>query len=147
MPKYHSKAGVWHPAKEKVGLTNLSGKVKVVNDKEVQPGEPYVYEGPDRAALFELFLAKVETFGQDFRKNPEFLQAIRNQGFNNVDEYLKFVGYDEKMVEEEFQKKASVVNKHELPERVKSIETLGGGGDTTGTAKPRYGGFGEQPKD
>lgn len=147
MPKYYSKEGVWHPEKERIALKNLSGKVKIVDGKEVQPGEDYIYEGEDRAALFELFKVKVTTFGQDFRKNPEFLQAMRNQGFQTVDEYLKFIGYDKEKVEKDFKEKASVVNKDELPKKVKMVETLGGGIDTSGEAKPKYGGFGPQPKD
>lgn len=147
MPRYVSREGVWYPAKEKIGLTNLSGKTKTVDGKKVEPKEPYIYEGPDRASLFELFQAKVETFGQNFRNNPEFLQAVRNQGFQSVDDYLKSIGYDEKKVQEEFEKKASIVHKDELPKRVKMVETLGGGVDTTGSGKDRYGGFGPQPKD
>lgn len=147
MPKYVSKEGVWYPAKERIALKNLSGKTKIVDGKEIQPGDDYIYEGADRAALFELFKAGVETFGQDFRKNPEFLQAVRNQGFQNVDEFLKAMGYDEKKALEEFEKKASVIHKDELPEKVKMVQILGGGQDTSGGGQDRYGGFGPQPKD
>ena len=56
---------LWHPAKEHVVLPHLAGT------------KNEVYDGPDRAALLELFKQKVETLGQDFRTNPEFLQAIR----------------------------------------------------------------------
>jgi len=147
MPQFISKDGVWHPATERVALRNLSGKVREVDGEKVQPGDEYIYKGPDRAALFELFQQKVENFGQDFRTNPEFLQAIRNQGFTSVDEYLKLIGYNAEKVEADFKKKASIVHKDELPKRVKSIEVLGGGQDTAGDAKTRYGGFGEPPKD
>ena len=75
MPRFISKEGVWHPAKERVALKNLSGKTKKVDGEDVQPGDDYIYEGADRAALFELYKLKVETLGEDFRKNPEFLQA------------------------------------------------------------------------
>ena len=147
MPKYISKEGEWYPAKERIALKNLSGKVKMVDGKEVQPDDDYIYEGADRAALFELFKEGVEKFGQNFRSNPDFLQAVRNQGFQNVEEYLKAMGYDEKKSLEEFEKKASVVHKDELPKKVKMIETLGGGQDTSGGGQDRYGGFGSQPKD
>jgi len=146
MPRFISKEGVWYPAKERIALKNLSGKVKKVDGEEVRPGEEYIYKGPDRAALFELFKAKVETFGQDFRKDPDFLQAVRNQNFKDVDSYLEFIGYDKEKIEKEFQEKASQVHKDELPKRVKAIETLGGGVDTTGSGKDRYGGFGPQPE-
>jgi len=147
MPKFVSKEGAWYPAKERIALKNLSGKVKVVDEKEIQPGDDYIYEGGDRAALFELFKANVDHLGENFRRNPEFLQAMRNQGFNTVDDYLKAFGYDEKKVEEEFAAKASKVHKDELPKRVEAIKVLGGGKDTTGGGQDRYGGFGPQPKD
>ena len=150
MPNYVSKGGVWYPAKEKVGLTNLSGKTKEVDGKKVKHGDPYVYEGPDRAALFELYQidqsGKTTTLGQDFKTDPEFINRVRQLGFKDVDEYLKSVGYDPEQVEVEFKKKARVVNKHELPERVKEIETLGGGKDFSGQGKDVRGGFG-QPQD
>lgn len=147
MSKYVSKEGEWYPAKERIALKNLSGKVKVVDGKEIQPGDDYIYEGGDRAALFELFQDNVDHLGTNFRNNPEFLQAMRNQGFNTVEEYLKASGYDEKKSEKEFAEKAEVVNKDSLPERVAAIKVLGGGKDTTGSGQDKYGGFGPQPKD
>ena len=146
MPRFISKNGIWHPAKERIALKNLSGKVKIVDGKEVEPGDDYIYEGPDRASLFVLFKEKVETLGQDFRKNPEFLQAMRNQGFNNVEEYLELVGYDEKKIEEDFKKNAAVVNRGSIAKRVASVKTMGGGVDTAGTGKDKLGGFGPQPE-
>lgn len=147
MSKWVSKEGEWYPAKERIALKNLSGKVKIIDGKEIQPGEDYIYEGGDRAALFELFKANVEKIGTNFRSNPEFLQAMRNQGFNSVDEYLKAIGYDEKKSEEDFNKKAKKVHKDEIPKRVEAIKVLGGGQDTAGGDQDRYGGFGPQPKD
>jgi len=146
MPRYISKDGTWYPQKEKVGLVNRSGGPIVVDGKEIPHGDPYIYEGVDRQAALELFQAGVETFGQDFKKNPEFLQSIRNQGFDNVDKYLKFIGYDKMAVEERFNKIASKLNKHEAPEKVKMIERMGGGTDTSGQGNNIPGGFGTQPK-
>jgi hypothetical protein len=140
-----SKDGVWYPAKERLALKNLSGKVKTVDGKEVQPGDDYIYEGADRVALFELFKEGVETLGQDFRKNPEFLQALRNQGYQSVDEYLKAIGYSAEEVEAKFKANAAVVNKGDMKKTVKAIEIMGGGVDTAGVSKTRYGGFGPQP--
>ena len=144
-PSWISKDGVWHPAKEKVGLTNLSGKTKVIEGKKIKAGDPYVYEGPDRAALFELFKEKVETLGNDFKKDPDFLNRIRNLGFK-LDEYLQAVGYDAEKIEKDFKAKALKVQKHEIPEKIEAIETLGGGGDSSGGGKDKYGGFGPQPE-
>ncbi|KKK95047.1 hypothetical protein LCGC14_2676740 [marine sediment metagenome] len=146
MPRYISHKGVCHPAKERIALKNLSGKVIQVDGKDVQPGDDYIYEGPDRAALFELYKAGEETFGQDFRKDPEFLKSVRAQGFNDVADYLKSMGYDEEKDNKEFNEKASVVHKREMPKRVAAIKTLGGGIDTSGEGQDRLGGFGPQPR-
>ena len=54
MPNYISIDGEFFPAKERVALKNLSGKEKEVDGKIIKPGEDYIYEGADRAALFEL---------------------------------------------------------------------------------------------
>lgn len=140
MPNYVSKDGVFYPANEKVGLVDHKG-----TDGR-QPGDPYVYVGPDRAALFELYKAGVETFGVDFHHDAELLHRVKQLGFNNVDEYAKTVGYDKKKVEEEFTKKASVVNKHEIPKKVEAIKIMGGGMDSSGQGNEKHGGFG-QPKE
>ena len=138
-PRFHSKDGVWHPAKEKVGLTDHEGT------KGRSPGDPYVYKGPDRAALYELYKAKVETLGQDFRHDPDLVSRIRSLGYKDIDEYAKSVGYDEKKVEENFKKNASVVVKHELPEPKEGIKPVTGGADFSGQGQDREGGFGELP--
>ena len=137
MPNFVSKDGVWYPANEKVGLTDHKG-----TDGR-KKGDPYVYEGPDRAALFELFKAGVETFGGDFRHDAELLNRVRSLGFDSVDQYAQAVGYDPKKAEKEFKEKASKVTKHELPKKVEAIQKLGGGTDTSGQGNIRYGGFGQ----
>ena len=141
MSRFVSDAGVWHAGKERVGLVNRSKESIEVDGKIIQPGDPYIYEGPDRAALFALWEAKENTFGEDFRRNPDFLQMIRTRGFKTVNEYLKFVGYDEKVAKERFDKEAAKVSKHELPEAVKRVEKMGGGIDTAGGGLDKTGGF------
>jgi hypothetical protein len=142
MPTYISKDGMWYAAKEKVALQNITGKVKVVNGVEVLPGEPYIYEGPDRAALFELYKAGVETFGIDFHNDPELISRVRQLGYKTVDAYAKVMGYDKKKIEEAFIKNASVIQKHELPKRVADLDLMGGGKDFSGQGKDKKGGFG-----
>lgn len=154
--------GKWHPAKEKVGLINRSDKVLKIKktDKEgkeyieeVKPGEPYIYEGPDRAALYELWsrdkTGKTTTIGEDFRTNTEFLEYYaksRNAfGFASVQEFLDYLGYDTKQIKKDFNEKASVINKHELPNRIEEIKRLGGGDDRAGGGNAKYGGFGDIP--
>jgi hypothetical protein len=144
MPTYVSNRGVWHPAKEKVGLVNKSDKPIEYNGKTIQPGEPFVYEGPDREAIKELHLAGRTTFGQDFKTDPEFLQMVRNRGFQSVEEYLSMIGYDEEKAEKEFEERAAVVQAHEVPKRHAEIKMLGGGKDTSGNRQDLHGGFGEE---
>lgn len=153
MPSYISKGGVWHPAKERVALKNHSDKIitnpsteGIMKDEKVKPGEDFIYQGADRAALFELFKAKVETFGVDFKNDVDLINRVRQLGYESVDAYAKIMGYDEEKVNKAFKKNAATVNKHELPEKVKAIETLGGGKDFAGQGNDIYGGFGE-PKD
>lgn len=147
MANWVSRRGVWHPAKEKVGLNNYSGKEITAGDGEkIKPGEPYIYDGPDRSALFELFQAKQETLGVDFKNDPDLIARVRQLGYKDVDDYAKAMGYDDAAAEQEFQKKAATVTKHELPKRVAAIKQLGGGRDFSGSGDDAYGGFG-QPKD
>ena len=157
MPNYISHKGVLHPAKEKVALTNTSDKPFEYNGEMVAPGDPFIYEGPDRASINELVKVngldinpekKIEelqvTFGTDFRHDPEFLQAIRNMQFNTVEDYLKWIGYDEEAEDKKFKEKASVVRKHELPKRKKENLFVGGGKDFSGSKQDVIGGFGDQ---
>ena len=142
MPRYVSKEGVWFPAKEKVGLTNQSNKVIKVDGKDVNPGEPFIYEGADRSALYELWKEKQETFGVDFRRNPDFLQMLRDLGFKSAEDYFAFVGYDAEKSQKDFEEKAMKVTSHEIARTVRAIEQLGGGKDFSGQGNDRYGGFG-----
>lgn len=163
--------GVLHPAKERVSLKNLSGKAIKVKQKDddgkeftqtIAPMADYIYEGPDRAALFDWWeqngrpsseeMKKLDgnvTMGEDFRVNHEFIKQFSNakqmQGFNTVDEYLTYLGYDSKKSHERFLDKASVVAKHEMPSRVSEIKKLGGGQDYATGKLNRYGGFGDAP--
>ena len=167
--------GLWHPAKERVGLKNLSGKpiqIEQTSDDgkkfkmTIPNGGDYVYEGPDRAAMYqwweengkptyEQIMAMPQgtiTMGSDFRQNDEFLKQFRlareAHGYQSVKEYLKDIGFDEVKAHENFLKKASVVQLHELAERVPEIKKVGGGDDRANPSKNvRLGGWGEQPNE
>ena len=162
--------GKWHPAKEQAGLKNYSNKsivVEMVDDdgkkfkKTVPPGGSYVYEGPDRAALFQWWEENGKpsaeemkkrvngdiTIGEDFRQNTEFLESYakaRNAfGFSSVEEFLKYLGYDKAKVKAEFEKKASKIVLHELPSKIDEIKRVGGGDNRANPGKDvKYGGFG-----
>lgn len=164
--------GVWHPAKERVPLYNRSDKSIEIEQTAtdgtkfkqlVPPGASYIYEGPDRAAMFqwweengkptaEQMKERIDnvTFGDDFRKNTEFMEQYgkfrQMFGFNNVEEYLKYIGYDQKKLHEKFLKNASIVATHDAPNRVAELQRVGGGTDQANPGKNlRYGGFGDMP--
>ncbi len=137
MPNWVSKDGKWFPAKEHVVLPHMSGKVDPKTGKSLE-----VYDGPDRAALFELFKQKVEHLGMDFRDDVELITRVKQLGYKSVDEYAKVMGYDPEKATKNFEEKASKVNLHELPKKVKEIEILGGGKDFAGQGQDRKGGFG-----
>lgn len=162
--------GKWHPAKEQVNLINRSERdlvIEITDDegkkfkKTIKPGQPYVYEGPDRAALFQWWeqngkpsaekMKEMEgqiTMGEGYRQDKEFLEGFAKArqafGFNTVNEYLEYLGYDEKKIKKDFERKASVVNIHDAPPRIEEIKRVGGGDNRANPGKDiRYGGFGE----
>lgn len=172
MPTWVSdENGKWHPAKETAGLTNISDKSITIEQTAsdgkkfkvtVPPGGPYVYEGPDRAAMFQWWeengkpdaktIKGMEgniTFGEDFRSNTEFMEQyakFRSMfGFQTVEEYLKYIGYDSEKAHQRFLEKASVVAKHDLPNRIQESRKLGGGKDYANIENSVYGGFGDAP--
>ena len=132
MPKYYSHKGVWHPSKEHVVLPHLQG-----TEKEV-------YDGPDRAAEYELFQEGVKTFGIDFEKDPDIIWRSKQFGYSSVMEYALAMGYDPVKAEADFKKNASEITKHELPKRKETINAVGGGVDTTGQGQDVIGGFGDE---
>lgn len=155
MARFVSFRGKMYPANESVSLI-YAGKNKIAkedlpdtvtipeNQKFLEPGQSFLYNGPDREALKMLHEQGVEYLGQDFMEDPEFMQISRNRGFNTVKEYLKAIGYDEAKDEAEFKKRASIVSMHELPQRVAEINVLGGGKDMSGNKADIIGGFGEE---
>jgi hypothetical protein len=143
MPTYVSKRGEWSPAKEKIGLTNKSDEPFEYNGQMIQPGEPFIYDGPCRGAIKELANADVDVLGQDFKADPEFLQMIRSRGFNDMEEYLKFVGYDEEADEKSFNEKAAKVKGSEIKKRAEAIKVLAGG-QASNREESIVGGFGDQ---
>ena len=146
MPSYISNDGVWTPTKEKVALVNNESKPITVNGKEIGAGEPYIYEGPDRAAEFELFQSGEKTFGVSFWKDADMIQRAKNLGYKDIFEYAKEMGWEKEKSQEDFEKKASVVQKHEPPKKSKAREIDGGGKDMSGGGNDVYGGFGK-PKE
>jgi hypothetical protein len=162
--------GKWHPAKEIASLVNISDKPIEIEQtssdgkkfkQTIQPGQPYIYEGPDRAAMFQWWeengrpssekMKELEgnvTFGENFRTNNEFMEYYGKYrqmfGFKDVEEFLTYLGYDEKKSKKRFEENAVKVAIHDLPLRSPEIKKLGGGDDRANPGKNiRYGGFGE----
>ena len=152
MANWVSDGGLLVPAKERVSLKNHSGKVlknpsaswSKFAGEEVQPGDDFIYEGEDRAALFTLFKEKVDHLGQDFRKNIEMVNLSRQLGYKTVDAYAKAVGYDAEEAAKFFKERAAETVKHELPARAKEVARMGGGSDTSGNGADIIGGFGDE---
>lgn len=145
MPKWISFEGEWFPATEEVALRNNS-KVAIKNptsDEMIEPGKPFIYKGPDRAALLELHEQKADKLGQNFRETPEFVELWRGKHYKSEKEYLKVKGYDSKKAKERFEEEKNKVNLHELPAKVQAIQKLGGGTDFVGSGQDKLGGFGD----
>jgi hypothetical protein len=145
MSSWVSDKGKWHPAKEKIALTNLSDVDIKHNGETIKPGDPFIYEGPDRQAIKELHEEGVDPLGEDFRRDPDFIQMTRTRNFNSVDEYLEWLGYDEKAHDKKCKENMHSVKSHEIPKRAKEILVMGGGKDHSGNKNNDViGGFGDQ---
>jgi hypothetical protein len=124
MPTFISKQGEWYPAKEHAVLPHLSGT----------PRE--VYDGPDRAALLLLWQESgkpedakrcMDHLGIHFKNDPDFVNRVRQMGFDSVDKYLAFIGYDEKEAGKLAEENLVRVKSHEILKRAKAVDTEGGG--------------------
>jgi len=105
MPQFISDGGEWHAAKESIGLKNKSDEViksSYIKNHEggdtAQPGEDFLYNGPDREAVKMLFESGKETLGINFKNDPEFLKSLQAYGYSSnkqgVEEYLTMIGFD-----------------------------------------------------
>jgi len=140
MPKFISDEGVWVPSKEKVALERI-------ND-ETGEKEPFIYEGPDRAALEmlkELDLAEQGYMGTHFSENADLYELARAKGYNSVEDYVKKLGYDASKAKALVEKYKKINNTHALPEKVVGKDFPGGGVNTAGTGNDKKGGFGDIP--
>ena len=119
MPNFVSEFGVWKPGTERV----------------VDPDAPVgkeIYQGADRAAL-KMLEEQGGTIGQHFKTNMDFVMRVKQLGFSSIEDYLKFIGHDEKQQQAKFDELLKKVNKHELPARhVPASITSSGGDDTSG---------------
>ena len=141
MPTFISDEGVWVPAKEKVALEKTN--------PETGEKEPFIYEGPDRAALEMLKDMDMEEqgyMGTHFSENMELFELARGRGYNSVEEYVEKLGYNSKKAKELVAKYKSKYQTHTLPEKIQGKKFQGGGTNTAGTGNDLEGGFGDLPK-
>jgi hypothetical protein len=124
MPTWISKNGEWYPAKEHAVLPHLAGTSKEI------------YDGPDRAALVQLWQESgkpedakkcLDHLGSSFKSDPDFINRVRQLGFDSVDKYLVFIGFDEKKANEIAEANLVRVKSHEIPKRAKAVESDSGG--------------------
>jgi len=137
MPKFISDEGVWVPAKEKVALVRVN---------EDGNEEPFIYEGPDRAAmemLKDMDLAEVGYMGQHFTENVDLFELARAKGYDNVEEYVKRLGYKSEKAKELVEKYKKTYHTHEAPKKVQGTTFSGGGVNTATGQGNKLGGFGE----
>lgn len=176
MPTWISdEKGLLHPAKENTSLVNRSNKIITIEQTDengkkfkvkVKPGGSYIYEGPDRAAMFQWWEENGRptaeqikampdgsiTMGSNFQTNQEFMDYYAKYrqafGFQNMGEFLTYLGYDAVKQKKRFEEKAQEVQLHELPERVPEIKKVGGGDDRANPGKNvRLGGWGEHSEE
>jgi len=141
-PRFISDEGIFVPAKEKVALERVN--------EETGEVEPYIYEGPDRAALQmlkELDLEEQGYMGQHFSENLELFELARMRGYNSVEEYVERLGYNSNKAKELAAKYKEKYYTHRPPVKVKGKKFKGGGVNTAGTGGDREGGFGELPEE
>ena len=151
MAKFVSVMGKWYPAKEQATMKNTFGKtiesdliVGPTGSHVVKEDELFIYTGPNREAVKMLKELGEDSLGNDFRKDPQFLQSVRNMGFNSVSEYLKNIGFNEK---ETFEEQMSLIDIISSGDKVKQKEIieLAGGRDFTGNKmNDVIGGFGTE---
>lgn len=158
MSRWISLDGKWFPAPERVALKNNTNSVtkipkkrnekgEIIEWEEVAPGMDYIYEGPDRGALFELYLIDktggTKFIGSEFKNDPMFIKMTKDTGFASVKEYLKYIDYDESKVKQRFDEIASKVAPHDITKWGKFQDMVAGGRDTSGGGADIVGGFGE----
>jgi len=141
MPNYVSKLGKFIPAKERVVLSHM-------------PRGKEIYEGLDRAALYEMHKAGhidkegniSDYFGESYKEHEHTLEKARSLGYNTVEEYLKVKGFNEKKALAEFEETHGKEVDHDARKVQAAINELAGGKDETNSENNRTGDFGLPPE-
>ncbi len=152
MSKFVSVLGKWIPAMETANMVNTFGKtiesefiIGQDGTHVVKEGEKFIYKGPNREAVKMLKEMGEEHLGRDFREDPEFLQAVRNLGFNDKEQYLKSIGFDEEKSKKEQNDLALILDTVKNKAKTKEILEIAGGRDFTGNREnTAVGGFGPE---
>ena len=156
MPKFISEEGVYVPSIERVALKNKSDET-IINPsmegskyfgEEVKPGEDFIYEGLDRAAIKMIKEQEgedAETMGTHFTESTELFELARSKGYDSVEDYVKKLGYNSDKAKAIAAKNKKKINTHSLPPKVKGKKISGGGTNQTGSGGDLMGGFGAEP--
>ena len=129
MPSWNSKDGVWTPAKEKVALYN-------------KEGEPFIYEGADRAATDYLQETGEEFLGKPFYDDPEIIDRAHERR-QTVDEFCKVKLNPAAKREAAFKEAEAKVNMHHAPSRKSAEKIINSGGRNTAGSGHLEGGMGD----
>ena len=129
MASYVSKDGVCKPAIEKVALIDKNG-------------EPYIYEGPDRAAVEYLKEVGEEHLGMPFYENPEIIDRAHERR-QTVDEFCKTAIHTKEKREKEYNEKVKEKVLHTPPTRKPAQKQTQTGGTNTAGSGHLEGGFSE----
>ncbi len=129
MPSYVSKDGICKPAKEKVALYD-------------EKGEPYIYEGPDRAATQVLKDQGVDHLGMPFYEDNQVIQAAHDKKMT-VEQFTRQNEHTKEKREKDYKERASKLVTHRPLPRKPAKRQQGGGRNTAGTSGHVDGGFGD----
>ena len=152
MSKFVSVLGKWIPAIEEAHMENTFGKeitsefiTAADGSHTVKEGEKFIYRGPNREAVKVLKEMGEDSLGRDFRTDPEFLQAVRNLGYNNPEEYLKSIGFEESSEKQKQEDLALILDAVKDKKKTREILEIAGGRDFTGNREnTAIGGFGPE---
>lgn len=127
MPSYISKDGVCRPAIEKVALVDKNG-------------EPFIYDGPDRAATEYLKTTGEDHLGMPFWEDPEIIDRAHERR-KTVEEFCKTSIHTKEKREKEYAEKVKEKVLHKLPTRKPMQKASQSGGMNTAGGGHLEGGF------
>lgn len=132
MASFDSKDGVWIPKTEKVALV------------ERESGEPFIYEGPDRAALDYLKKEGVDHLGVHFTKDADIIFRAKQLNMT-LEEFCELHKNTEAERKKTFDAAHATKVLHRPTPRKEGVKDLGGGKDFANQKNNMSGALGELP--